>query len=78
LDRAVAAQGVFAEGERVIRAARSGARVVEVAVEFRQRNAGKATGARRDVVVRALVDAARVTSSLVVGWPRPRQPKSDV
>lgn len=78
LDAAVAARGVFAEGERLIRAARSGARVVEVAVEFKQRNAGKATGARRDVVARALVDAARVTSSLLVGWPRPKQPKSDV
>jgi glycosyltransferase involved in cell wall biosynthesis len=72
LDTAVAARGVFAEGERVIRAARSGARVVEVAVEFQRRGAGQATGARRDVVGRALVDAARVTSSLLLGWPRPR------
>jgi glycosyltransferase involved in cell wall biosynthesis len=78
LHAAVASRGVFAEGERVIRAARSGARVVEVPVEFRPRNAGKATGARRDVVARALVDAARVTSSLLVGWPRPKAPKSDV
>ncbi len=78
LHAAVASRGVFAEGERVIRAARSGARVVEVAVEVRPRNAGKATGARRDVVARALVDAARVTSSLLVGWPRPKPPKSDV
>jgi glycosyltransferase involved in cell wall biosynthesis len=73
LDAAVASHGVFAEGERVIRAARSGARVVEVAVEFKRRDAGKATGARRDVVARAVVDAARVTSSLVLGWPRPRR-----
>ncbi|HEY5944554.1 MAG TPA: hypothetical protein VIV40_03645, partial [Kofleriaceae bacterium] len=78
LATAVAARGVFAEGERVIRAARSGARVVEVAVEFTQRSAGKSTGARRDVVARALVDAARVTSSLLVGWPRPKPPKSDL
>jgi glycosyltransferase involved in cell wall biosynthesis len=78
LDAAVASRGVFAEGERVIRAARSGARVVEVAVEFQRRGAGKATGARRDVVTRALVDAVRVTSSLLVGWPRPEPPKPDV
>jgi glycosyltransferase involved in cell wall biosynthesis len=78
LDAPVTALGVFAEGERVIRAARSGARVVEVAVEFHKRGAGKATGARRDVVTRALVDAVRVTSSLVAGWPRPKRPASDV
>lgn len=78
LHTAVAAQGVFAEGERVIRAARSGARVVEVAVEFHRRGAGKATGARRDVVARALVDAVRVASSLTLGWPRPRLPTPDV
>jgi len=78
LDAEVTARGVFAEGERVIRAARSGARVVEVAVEFQRRGAGKATGARRDVVTRALVDAVRVTSSLALGWPRPRRPSSDV
>lgn len=78
LDAAVTAQGVFAEGERVIRAARAGARVVEVGVEFHKRGAGKATGARRDVVTRALVDAVRVTSSLALGWPRPRRPRSDV
>lgn len=74
----VTAEGVFAEGERVIRAARAGARVVEVPVEFQRRGAGKATGARRDVVSRALVDAVRVTASLTVGWPRPRTPRSDV
>lgn len=78
MNREVASHGVFAEGERLIRAARSGARVVEVGVEFTRRGAGKATGARRDVVARALVDAARVTSSLLVGWPRPKLPKSDV
>jgi glycosyltransferase involved in cell wall biosynthesis len=78
LHAAVAARGVFAEGERVIRAARTGARVVEVPVEFHRRGAGKATGARRDVVTRALVDAVRVASSLVLGWPRPEVPTSDV
>jgi glycosyltransferase involved in cell wall biosynthesis len=78
VDAPVASRGVFAEGERVIRAARSGARVVEVGVEFHRRAAGKATGARRDVVARALVDAARVTSSLVIGWPRADRPTSDV
>lgn len=78
LHAAVASRGVFAEGERIVRAARAGARVVEVAVEFQRRGAGKATGARRDVVTRALVDAVRVTASLTVGWPRPRLPQSDV
>jgi dolichol-phosphate hexosyltransferase len=78
LDAAVAARGVFAEGERVIRAARSGARVVEVAVEFQRRGAGKATGARRDVVARAIVDAVRVASSLTLGWPKPEKPTPDV
>ncbi len=78
LDAAVAARGVFAEGERVIRAARGGARVVEVPVEFHRRGAGKATGARRDVVARALVDAVRVASSLALGWPRPVKPEPDV
>lgn len=78
LDAAVASRGVFADGERVIRAARSGARVVEVGVEFHRRGTGKATGARRDVVARAIVDAARVASSLLVGWPRPKPSKPDV
>jgi dolichol-phosphate mannosyltransferase len=78
LHAAVAARGVFAEGERVIRAARGGARVVEVPVEFHRRGAGKATGARSAVVARALVDAVRVASSLVVGWPRAEVPEPDV
>lgn len=74
----VVAEGVFAEGERLIRAARTGARVVEVPVVFHRRSAGKATGARRDVVARAMVDAARVAASLSLGWPRPVRPKPDV
>lgn len=78
LHAAVASRGVFAEGERVIRAARAGARVVEVSVEFQRRGAGKATGARRDVVTRALVDAVRVTASLALGWPKPKLPAPDV
>ena len=78
LHAAVASRGVFAEGERVIRAARSGARVVEVPVEFLRRGAGKATGARRAVVTRALVDALRVASSLRLGWPRPVLPSSEL
>jgi hypothetical protein len=77
LHAAVAAEGVFAEGERVIRAARSGARVVEVPVEFHRRGAGKATGARRAVVVRAIVDAVRVTTSLTLGYPPPRLPAGE-
>ena len=78
LHAAVAARGVFAEGERVIRAARGGAHVVEVPVEFHRRGAGKATGARRDVVALALVDAVRVAASLALGWPRPELPDPDV
>lgn len=78
LHRPVAARGVFAEGERVIRAARGGARVVEVPVEFHRRAAGQATGARRDVVARAVLDAARVAASLGVGAPAPRLPVPDV
>ena len=78
LHTAVTARGVFAEGERVIRAARSGARVVEVPVEFDRRGAGQATGARHDVVAAALLDVVRVTSSLVIGWPRAVLPKPDV
>jgi glycosyltransferase involved in cell wall biosynthesis len=78
LHRAVVARGVFAEGERVIRAARGGARVVEVPVEFHRRAAGKATGARRDVVVRAVLDAGRVAASLALGAPAPRLPVPDV
>ena len=77
LHRPLVADGVFAEGERVIRAAREGARVVEVPVEFRRRAAGKATGARAHVVARAIVDAGRVASSIALGWPRPtmREPR---
>jgi dolichol-phosphate mannosyltransferase len=78
LHSAVVARGVFAEGERIIRAARAGARVVEVPVEFHRRGAGKATGARRDVVLRAALDAARVATSLALGLPPPRLPEPDV
>ena len=78
LHRAVVARGVFAEGERVIRAARGGARVVEVPVEFHRRGAGKATGARRDVVVQAIVDFDRVAASLRLGTPVPQLPAPDV
>jgi dolichol-phosphate mannosyltransferase len=78
LHRAVVARGVFAEGERIIRAARGGARVVEVPVEFHRRGAGKATGARRDVVTRAVLDAGRVAASLVLGRPAPRLPEPDI
>ena len=78
LHRAVVARGVFAEGERVIRAARGGARVVEVPVAFRRRGAGKATGARGDVVVRAVIDLGRVAASLALGAPAPRLPVPDV
>jgi glycosyltransferase involved in cell wall biosynthesis len=65
----VAARGVFAEGERVIRAARRGFRVVECPVEFRRRRRGTARGARPPLIARAIVDAARVGSSLHTGWP---------
>ena len=78
LDRPLVATGVFSEGERVIRAARAGAKVASVPIEFRARASGKATGARRDVVARAAIDALRVTSSLALGFPRPRPPEPDV
>jgi glycosyltransferase involved in cell wall biosynthesis len=71
LARRVVSRGVFAEGERVIRASRDGARIVEVPVEFVRRGAGKATGARAKVVARAALDAVRLASSLRLGWPRP-------
>jgi glycosyltransferase involved in cell wall biosynthesis len=69
LHRPVVARGVFAEGERLIRGAREGARIAEVAVEFRARRSGVATGARRQVVVRAALDALAVGCSLLTGWP---------
>lgn len=78
LHRGVVARGVFAEGERVIRAARDGARVVEVPVEFHRRGAGQATGARRDVVIRAALDVGRVAISLGLGRPAPAPPVPDV
>lgn len=78
LHRGVVARGVFAEGERVIRAARGGARIAEVAVEFHRRGAGQATGARRDVVLRAAIDAGRVIASLALGRPAPALPVPDV
>lgn len=78
LHRPVVALGVFAEGERIIRAARSGARVVEVPVEFHRRGAGQATGARRAVVLRAVADLGRVTASLGLGVPSPALPTPDV
>src|SRR5258706_8305765 len=53
LDRPLVATGVFAEGERVVRSAREGARIAGVPVPFTRRTAGKATGARRAVVIRA-------------------------
>lgn len=77
LDRPLVATGVFAEGERLVRAAREGARVVTVPVPFRSRSSGKATGARGDLVVRAAVDVLRVASSFAIGWPSPRAPEID-
>jgi len=78
LHAAVVSQGVFSEGERVIRAARSGAKIVEVEVPFRRRGAGVATGARGAIVIRALTDFFRVVCSIVFGVPRAIHPLSDV
>ncbi|HEY0191408.1 MAG TPA: glycosyltransferase family 2 protein [Kofleriaceae bacterium] len=78
LDRGVVARGVFAEGERVIRAARDGAHVVEVPVEFHRRGAGKATGARRDVVLRAALDVGRVALALALRREPPAPDAPDV
>jgi hypothetical protein len=74
----VAAVGVFSEAERLIRAARRGYSVVEVPVEFHPRQAGRATGARPRVVLRAAWDVLRAASSLLIGWPHPRSPECDV
>lgn len=74
----VVASGVFAEGERLIRAARQGYRVVAVPVEFARRRSGKATGVRPEVVFRAAMDAVRVAASLSIGWPRPQSPECDL
>lgn len=75
---AIISNGVFSEGERVIRAARSGARIVGVDVPFRARGAGVATGARTAIVVRAAADFARVVCSLLLGFPHPKLPISDI
>jgi glycosyltransferase involved in cell wall biosynthesis len=71
----VVARGVFAEGERLIRAARAGYRVDGCEVEFTRRRAGKAMGARPRVVVTALADTLRTSLSLVTGWPPPSPPE---
>ena len=71
LHRPLVAAGVFAEGERMIRAARDGARVTEVSVAFKPREAGVATGASHKNVAQAILDAGRVASSIAIGWPRP-------
>jgi hypothetical protein len=68
----ITSRGVFAEGERLIRATRAGYRIIGCPVPFHPRQSGKATGARTDVVARALLDAARVSASLTLGWPSPR------
>ena len=73
----VVANGVFAEGERIIRAARAGYKVVEVPVDFTARRAGKATGAKPRVAVAAAADAIRTSLSLALGWPRPKPPSCD-
>lgn len=78
LHAAVVSRGVFSEGERVIRAARSGARIVEVEVPFRRRGAGVATGARGAIVLRAVADFVRVVCSILLGVPRATHPVSDV
>ena len=73
----VAARGVFAEGERLIRAGRNGYRVAECQVPFAPRRAGRATGARPRVVAAAVADVLRVVASLAVGWPAPSAPIVD-
>lgn len=73
----VASRGVFAEGERLIRAARAGWRVEERPVDFKARRAGKATGASPKVAAHALYDAIRTFSSVLWGWPRPEAPVLD-
>jgi glycosyltransferase involved in cell wall biosynthesis len=65
----VSARGVFAEGERLIRAARAGWVVEGCPVAFERRRSGKATGAAPKVVMRALADTVRTGLSLATGWP---------
>lgn len=73
----VTARGVFAEGERLIRAARAGYRTVACDVEFTRRRAGTATGARLHVVAGVAADLVRTGLSLLLGWPPPRPPARD-
>jgi dolichol-phosphate mannosyltransferase len=73
----IVSRGVFAEGERLIRAARAGYRLAACDVEFRPRRSGKASGARPGLVLRASADLVRCCLSLAVGWPRPIPPRAD-
>lgn len=73
----VVSKNVFAEGERLIRAARAGYRLAERPVDFLPRRAGKAAGARGRVVAGALADVVLTLSSLILGWPHPESPRRD-
>ncbi|HTM22528.1 MAG TPA: glycosyltransferase, partial [Kofleriaceae bacterium] len=77
LSAPVAAHGVFAEGERLIRAARAGAAVRACPVPFQRRGAGRARGARARVTATAALDLLRVGASLRLGWPAPAPPPAD-
>jgi glycosyltransferase involved in cell wall biosynthesis len=70
-DVPVMSQGVFVEAERLVRAARRGYKIGVVDIVQRQRQGGKARGARWSLVVRAMVDLWKVWTSLVVLRRRP-------
>jgi glycosyltransferase involved in cell wall biosynthesis len=58
-DRPLVSTGVFCDAERLLRAAREGRKLAFVPCSFHPRRTGRATGARRDVVVRAAIDLGR-------------------
>jgi glycosyltransferase involved in cell wall biosynthesis len=61
--------GAAVSAELLAQAARRGARVAEVGVSHRPRRAGRQSGARPDVVVRALRELAAVHGALADGRP---------
>jgi glycosyltransferase involved in cell wall biosynthesis len=62
--RALVSDSVFADAERLLRAARAGQRLAFVPCEFHPRRAGVATGARPAVVARAARDLVRTFVAL--------------
>ena len=63
----VSSRGVFVEAERLIRAHAQGLRIGEVSIDVQPRKNGVARGARPRLVLRALVDLARLFCELRLG-----------